>query len=127
MWSYSTAIFPTTRRWSLCKALSQRGEPPRMILLSQASDPKRIVHGIEAGAVGWVRKDAIVQFHRLIEVIHGVARGETWLPASDTGQVLRLLLRRPDPEHDGTKRAARRADSARTGGLGMPRRWYRAT
>ena len=92
--------FPDNAAFELCKALSQRGEPPRMILLSQASDPKRIVHGIEGGAVGWVRKDE--SFDRLIEVIHGVARGETWLPASDTGQVLRLLLRRPDPEHDGT-------------------------
>ena len=91
--------FPDNAAFELCKALSQRGEPPRMILLSQASDPKRIVHGIEGGAVGWVRKDE--SFDRLIEVIHGVARGETWLPASDTGQVLRLLLRRPDPEHDG--------------------------
>ena len=91
--------FPDNAAFELCKALSQRGEPPRMILLSQASDPKRIVHGIEAGAVGWVRKDESLD--RLIEVIHGVARGETWLPASDTGRVLRLLLRRPDPEHDG--------------------------
>ena len=92
--------FPDNAAFELCMALSQRGEPPRMLLLSQASDPKRIVHGIEAGAVGWVRKDESLD--RLIEVIHGVARGETWLPASDTGRVLRLLLRRPDPERDGT-------------------------
>ncbi|MGO9194635.1 MAG: helix-turn-helix domain-containing protein [Streptosporangiaceae bacterium] len=41
-----------------------------------------------------MRKDESLD--RLIEVIYGVARGETWLPTGDTGEVLRLLLRRPD-------------------------------
>jgi DNA-binding NarL/FixJ family response regulator len=94
------ADFAGNAAFDLCKALSQRGEPPRMILLSQTSDPKTIVRGLEAGAVGWVRKDESLD--RLIEVIHGVAGGETWLPASDTGNVLRLLLSRPEPEPNGT-------------------------
>jgi DNA-binding NarL/FixJ family response regulator len=93
------ADFPGNASFELCQALSQKGESPRMILLSETSDPKRIVRGVEAGAVGWVRKDESLD--RLIEVIHGVARGETWLPASDTGKVLRLLLNRPDPDDNG--------------------------
>jgi DNA-binding NarL/FixJ family response regulator len=91
--------FPGNAAFDLCKAISHRGGPLRTILLSETSDPRRIVRAIEAGAVGWVRKDESLD--RLIEVIHGVARGETWLPAGDTGNVLRLLLSRPDPEHDG--------------------------
>jgi DNA-binding NarL/FixJ family response regulator len=94
------ADFPDGAAFNLCRAQSQRGEPPRVILVSETSDPRSIVHGVEAGAVGWVRKDESIG--RLVEVIDGVARGETWLPSSDTGNVLRLLLRRPDPEYHGT-------------------------
>ena len=83
---------PDDAAFGLCEELSQRGEAPHVILLSESSDPRRIVRGVGAGAVGWVRKDESLD--RLIEVIHGVARGETWLPAGDTGEVLRLLLRR---------------------------------
>ena len=46
-----------------------------------------------------MRKDESLD--RLIQVIHGVARGETWLPTGDTGEVLRLLLRRHDPGPSG--------------------------
>jgi DNA-binding NarL/FixJ family response regulator len=90
---------PDNAAFGLCEELSQRGEAPHVIFLSHSSDPRHIVRGIEAGAVGWVRKDESLD--RLIDVIHGVARGETWLPTVDTGEVLRLLLRRPDPGHDG--------------------------
>jgi DNA-binding NarL/FixJ family response regulator len=87
--------------FGLCAELSQRGHAMSVILLSRSSEPRRIVRGIEAGALGWVRKDESLD--RLIDVIHGVARGETWLPARDTGTVLQLLLRRPDPEaRDGS-------------------------
>ena len=102
----------------LCEELSQRGEAPYVILLGQSSDPRRIVRGIRAGAVGQVRKDESLD--RLIQVIHGVAQGETWLPTGDTGEVLRRLLRRHDPGHSGGQRDARRADSARAGCPDLP-------
>jgi DNA-binding NarL/FixJ family response regulator len=87
--------------FGLCSELSRRRNAPRVIMLSYLSDPQFIIRGMEAGAVGWVRKDESID--RLLDVIHGVARGETWLPASDTGKVLQLLLRRPDPEaHNGS-------------------------
>ena len=38
----------------------------------------------------WVRKDQSLE--HLLRVIRGVAQGETWLPASETGNVVRLLL-----------------------------------
>jgi DNA-binding NarL/FixJ family response regulator len=93
--------FADDAAFGLCEELSQRGDGMYVILLSRSSEPERIVRGIEAGAVGWVRKDESLD--RLIDVIRGVARGETWLPADDTGKVLQLLLRRPDPEaRDGS-------------------------
>jgi DNA-binding NarL/FixJ family response regulator len=90
---------PDNAAFGPCEELSRRGAAPYVILLSYSSDPRRIVRGIEAGAAGWVRKDESLD--RLIDVIHGVARGETWLPTGDTGEVLRLLLRRRDPGHNG--------------------------
>ncbi len=91
--------FPDGAAFTLCGELSQRGGAPYVIFVSQSSDPRGIVRGIEAGAVGWVRKDESLD--RLIDVIHGVAGGETWLPTRDTGEVLRLLLRRRDQGLDG--------------------------
>lgn len=93
------ADFPGNAAFDLCRELSQRGEAPYVILLGEPADPERIIRGVGAGAAGWVRKDESLD--RLIEVIYGVARGETWLPTGDTGKVLRLLLRRPDQEENG--------------------------
>jgi DNA-binding NarL/FixJ family response regulator len=78
----------------LGQELSQAPEAPSMVFLSHSSDPESIVRAIGVGAVGWVRKDESLD--RLIYVIRGVARGETWLPPDQTGEVLRLLMRRSD-------------------------------
>ena len=91
--------FPGNAAFGLCEELSLRVQTPYVVILSHSSDPKRILRAIASGAVGWVRKDESLD--RLIDVIHGVARGETWLPTRETGQVLRLLLRRPDPGQYG--------------------------
>lgn len=90
---------PDDAAFRLCEELSQCSDVPYVIFLSRSSEPARIVRAISAGAVGWVRKDESVD--RLIQVIRGAARGETWLPQGETGEVLRLLLRRPEPEEDG--------------------------
>jgi DNA-binding NarL/FixJ family response regulator len=82
----------------LCEELQQRGDMPRVVFLSYAADAARIVRAIAAGAVGWVRKDESLD--RLIEVIYGVARGETWLPPRETGPVLQFLIRGSDPEQE---------------------------
>jgi two-component system NarL family response regulator len=75
----------------LCEELSARDEPTRVIILSTSSEPERIVAAIRAGAAAWLRKDDSLE--HLLVVIRGVAQGETWLPPSETGNVLRLLLR----------------------------------
>jgi DNA-binding NarL/FixJ family response regulator len=78
----------------LGQELTQAPEPPSLVFLSHSNNPERIVRAIRAGAVGWVRKDESLD--RLIYVIRGVARGETWLPPDQTGEVLRTLMRRSD-------------------------------
>jgi DNA-binding NarL/FixJ family response regulator len=83
----------------LCQELRQAPDAPYVIFLGQSSDAECIVRAIRAGAVGWVGKDESLA--RLIYVIRGVARGETWLPPDQTGEVLRLLMSRPDRDEDG--------------------------
>src|ERR1700691_5424039 len=61
----------------LGQELSQAPEAPSMVFLSHSNDPERIVRAIGVGAAGWVRKDESLA--RLIYVIRGVARGESWL------------------------------------------------
>ena len=78
----------------LCEELSGRDVRTRVIMLTSSSGPARIVQAIRAGAVAWVRKDESLE--HLLDVIRGVARGETWLPPAETGNVVRLLLRERD-------------------------------
>ncbi len=68
---------PGNAAFRLCEEMSQSPGAPRVILLSQSADPARIVRANRAGAVGWVCESESLD--RLIEVIRGVARGETWL------------------------------------------------
>lgn len=83
----------------LGQELSQVPDAPRVIFLGHSNDPEGIVRAIRVGAAGWVRKDESLD--RLIYVIRGVARGETWLPPDQTGEVLRRLMRGPDHDDDG--------------------------
>jgi DNA-binding NarL/FixJ family response regulator len=75
----------------LCENHSGGDQPTRVITLSASSEPERIVKAIRAGTAAWVRKDESLAY--LLRVIRGVARGESWLPPSETADVLRLLLR----------------------------------
>jgi DNA-binding NarL/FixJ family response regulator len=85
----------------LCEEVSSHEEPTRVIILSCSSEPERIVAAISAGAVAWVRKDESLE--RLLCVVRGVARGETWLPQSETGNVLRLLLREREQDRENER------------------------
>jgi DNA-binding NarL/FixJ family response regulator len=92
---------PGNAAFRLCEEISQSPGAPRVILLSQSADPACIVRAIRAGAVGWICKNESLD--RLIDVIHGVARNETWLPPGQIGEVLQLLLGGPDrDEEEGT-------------------------
>jgi DNA-binding NarL/FixJ family response regulator len=85
----------------LCEELCGREDPPRVVVLSRWSEPERIVDAVRAGAAGWVRKDESLQY--LLQVIRGVAHGETWLPPAETGQVLHLLLRAHEERQDNDR------------------------
>ena len=70
----------------------------RAVMLSRTSEPERIVAAIQAGAAAWIRKDESVEY--LLEALRGIARGQTWLPAAETGNVLSLLLHQQDSRND---------------------------
>src|SRR5208282_3757572 len=89
---------PGNAAFRLCEEMAQSHGAPRVIMMSHSADPACILRAIRAGVAGWVGKDESLD--RLIDVIHRVARNETWLPPGQTGQVLRLLLRGPDREQD---------------------------
>jgi DNA-binding NarL/FixJ family response regulator len=74
----------------ICAELSGSDGSSRVVTLSASSEPERIVNAIQAGVAGWVRKDETLE--HLLQVIRGVAQGEIWLPTSETGNVVRLLL-----------------------------------
>jgi DNA-binding NarL/FixJ family response regulator len=78
----------------LCADLVNRARSVQVIVLSSSSEPERIVNAIRAGAAAWVRKDESLE--RLLQAIRGVARGESWLPPRELGNVLRLLAREQD-------------------------------
>jgi two-component system NarL family response regulator len=80
----------------ICTELSARDAAPQVIILSHSSEAERILAAIEAGAVGWVRKDSSLEY--LLRVIRGVVNGEAWLPPAETRMVLRLLLHDRDQQ-----------------------------
>ena len=85
----------------LCAQLSGRAEPTRVVILSSSSEPERIAEAVRAGAAAWLRKDQSVEL--LLDVIRGVARGETRLPPRETGHVLRLLMREADRQRENDR------------------------
>jgi DNA-binding NarL/FixJ family response regulator len=90
---------------SLCQKVTSLDPPSHVIMLSDSSEPDRIVASVRAGASAWVRKDA--SFEHLLQVVRGVARGETWLPPTETGTVLQMLMRTQDrQQEDNTLLAA---------------------
>jgi len=83
---------------SLCQTLTSLVTPPRVIMLSNSSEPKRIVAALRAAASAWARKDE--SFNHLLRVVRGTARGETWLPPAETGTVVRMLMRAQNQQQE---------------------------
>ena len=86
--------WPGDAAFSLCEEMSGRNDAPRVVMLSDTSEAARIVQAVRASAAAWVRKDESMD--QLLRVVRGVARGETWLPPAEMGQVLRMLMRERD-------------------------------
>jgi DNA-binding NarL/FixJ family response regulator len=93
---------PGDAAFLVVEELRQWGDTPKIVFLSHTSDPQRIARATMAGTVGWVAKDDSIE--RLIDVIRGVVRGETWLPPAETGPVLLLLMGGSSPEEDNPSR-----------------------
>jgi DNA-binding NarL/FixJ family response regulator len=87
-----------------CLAASGSPYAAQVIMLSHTSEPSRIVAAIEAGARAWVGKNESIE--HLLRVLRGVARGETWLPPAETGDVLSILLEQRDRRNIGDQMLA---------------------
>jgi DNA-binding NarL/FixJ family response regulator len=93
------AELPDDSAIAFCSEMTRSGDQSRVVMLSTASQPERIVAAVRAGAAAWVRKDESVD--HLLRVIRGVARGDTWVPPRELGAVLRLLIEDQDCRRDG--------------------------
>lgn len=85
----------------LCAQLSGRPGRTRVVMLSSSSEPERIAAAVRSGAAAWIGKDESVEL--LLDVVRGVARGETRLPARQTGEVLQLLMRDADRQRENER------------------------
>ena len=92
------AELPDNSAVAFCAERTRRADAPRVVMLSVASTPERIVAAVRAGAAAWVRKDESID--HLLRVIRGVLRGETRLPPAELGLVLRLLIKEQDNRRD---------------------------
>lgn len=57
--------------------------------LSESEDPRLVVEAVRAGVRGWVQPTASAD--HLVALLHGVARGETWIPPRLLSGVLDAL------------------------------------
>jgi len=92
------ADLPGAAANSLCQKVTSIDTPSRVIMLSNSSEPERIAAALRAGASAWVRKDA--SFEHLLQVVRGVAAGETWLPPAQAGTVLKMFMHAQDRQQE---------------------------
>jgi len=93
------AELPDNSAIAFCADMTRSESAPRVVMLSEASQPGEIVDAVRAGAAAWVRKDDSID--HLLCVIRGVMRGETWIDPRELGAVLRLLIEDQDDRRDG--------------------------
>jgi len=92
------ADLPDHSAIGFCSEVTRRQDPLSVVMVSAAAEPERIVAAVRSGASAWVRKDESI--NHLLDVIRGVVRGETWLPARELGVVLHLLIEDQDQRSD---------------------------
>ena len=93
------AELPNDSAITFCSDVTRSGDQTRVVMLSAASQPERIVAAVRAGAAAWAGKDESID--HLLCVIRGVVRGDTWIPPRDLGAVLRLLIEDQEHRRDG--------------------------
>jgi len=71
------------------------GGRPRVVVLTTYDTDADILRAVEAGAVGYLLKDATG--HELAEAVRAVARGETALAPAVAGRLVTNLRRKPEP------------------------------
>jgi len=62
----------------------------KVVGLSDSTDPRLIVGAVRAGVRGWL--EPTVSVDHLVATLHGVARGETWIPPRLLTSVIDALL-----------------------------------
>lgn len=86
--------FPADAAFAFCAEVTAAESGPRILMVGEAARASRIAAAVRAGAAGWASKEESID--HLLQVIHRVARGEAWLPPSQLGEVLRLLMEERD-------------------------------
>lgn len=76
-------------------ASSDTGRVPRVVVLTTYDTDADILRAVEAGAAGYLLKDATKQ--ELAEAIRAAARGETVLAPAVAGRLVTRLRRPPEP------------------------------
>ena len=62
----------------------------KVVGLSDADDPRLVLSAVRAGVRGWV--EPTVSLEQLVATLHGVARGEAWIPPHLLSSVLDSLV-----------------------------------
>lgn len=75
-------------------------QAPRLgvVALSESRDDALLSTAVRAGVRGWV--EPTTSLDHLVRVMHGVARGETWVPPARLTSVLDMLLQEGSAEED---------------------------
>ena len=76
-----------------------------LLLLSNDEDYRTVVKGLEAGASGFLTKEAPLS--ELIEAVRAVHRGETLVPPQMLGAILSQLIQRRREQEGAVRRMAR--------------------
>jgi len=77
-------------------AVADGGNVPRVLVLTTYDTDTDILRAVEAGATGYLLKDATKQ--ELADAIRAAARGETVLAPAVAGRLVNRLRRPPEPE-----------------------------
>jgi DNA-binding NarL/FixJ family response regulator len=76
--------------FTLFRQIEESARDTRIVVISDAQDPSVLAAAVRLGVRGWV--DPASSTEHLVSVLHGVMRGETWMPPRLMAGVLESLL-----------------------------------